>query len=70
MPRTSTYALTNVTLPYVLAVADRGLVDAVRGDPALALGVNVYEGAVTNDGVASAHALELASLDAMVAGAG
>ena len=70
VPRTSTYALTNVTLPYVLAVADRGLVDAVRGDPALALGVNVYEGAVTNDGVASAHALELASLDAMVAGAG
>lgn len=70
VPRTSTYALTNVTLPYVLAIADRGLVEAVRADPALALGVNVYEGAVTNDGVASAHALELASLDAMVAGAG
>ena len=69
VPRTSTYALTNVTLPYVLAIAKRGLVDAVRGDPALARGVNVYAGAVTNDGVASAHALELASLDAMFAGA-
>jgi len=69
VPRTSTYALTNVTLPYVLAIAERGLVDAVRGDPALARGVNVYAGAVTNDGVASAHALELASLDAMFAGA-
>ena len=44
VPRTSTYALTNVTLPYALAIATHGLEDAVRADPALALGVNVYGG--------------------------
>src|SRR5213078_2061815 len=40
VPNTSTYALTNVTLPYALAIADRGLEDALRDDPALARGVN------------------------------
>ncbi len=70
VPRTSTYALTNVTLPYVSAIADLGLVEAVRRDPALARGVNVYEGAVTNDGVAAAHGMELSSLDALLLGAG
>jgi alanine dehydrogenase len=70
VPRTSTYALTNVTLPYVSAIADLGLVEAVRRDPALARGVNVYEGAVTNEGVASAHGMELSSLDALLPGAG
>jgi alanine dehydrogenase len=70
VPRTSTYALTNVTLPYVSAIADHGLVEAVRRDPALARGVNVYEGAVTNDGVASAHGMERSSLDALLPGAG
>ena len=45
VPRTSTYALTNVTLPYVAGDRDRGLEDAIRADPALALGVNVYDGA-------------------------
>ena len=57
VPNTSTYALTNVTLPYALAIADRGLPSAVAEDPALAGGVNVYEGAVTNEGVAEAHGL-------------
>jgi alanine dehydrogenase len=42
VPRTSTYALTNVTLPHVLEIATSGLEGAVRRDPALALGVNVY----------------------------
>jgi alanine dehydrogenase len=59
VPRTSTYALTNVTLPYVLTVADLGLDEAVRRDRALALGVNVLEGSVTNAGVADAHGLPL-----------
>ncbi len=54
VPRTSTYALTNVTLPYVLAIADAGEERAVRDDPALALGVNTWDGHVTNDGVAEA----------------
>jgi alanine dehydrogenase len=59
VPRTSTYALTNVTLPYVQTIADLGLDEAVRRDPALALGVNVLEGSVTNAGVAEAHGLPL-----------
>ena len=54
VPRTSTYALTNVTLPYVLAIANDGEERAVRDDPALALGVNTWDGHVTNDGVAEA----------------
>ena len=57
VPRTSTYALTNVTLPYVQRIADVGLTEAIRRDPALARGVNVLEGDVTNAGVAEAHGL-------------
>lgn len=52
--RTSTFALTNVTLPYALAIANKGLVKAAKEDPALAKGVNVYKGAVTYAGVAQA----------------
>ena len=70
VPRTSTYALTNVTLPYVSAIADRGLDEAVRADPALALGVNVYGGAITNEGVAKAHGLEAVALSRLITGVG
>jgi alanine dehydrogenase len=66
VPRTSTYGLTNVTLPYVLAIADHGLELAVRSDPALAKGVNVWDGHITNEGVAAAHAMAFASLDSLV----
>src|SRR5260370_10417475 len=48
VPNTWTYALTNVTLPYALAIAGRGLEDAVRADPVLAGGLNAYGGALTN----------------------
>jgi alanine dehydrogenase len=68
VPRTSTYALTNVTLPYTLAIAEHGLEEALRADPALALGVNVYGGHVTNPGVAEAHALPLVALHELVDG--
>ena len=68
VPRTSTYALTNVTLPYALAIAERGLEDAIRDDPALALGVNVYAGQVTNAGVAEAHGLDRVPLSSLVDG--
>jgi alanine dehydrogenase len=68
VPNTSTYALTNVTLPYALAIADRGLPSAVAEDPALAGGVNVYEGAVTNEGVAEAHGLEHRHLHELIDG--
>jgi alanine dehydrogenase len=52
VPHTSTYALTNATLPYVLDVAVHGPAVASRRDPALALGLNTYAGKVTNEPVA------------------
>ncbi len=55
VPRTSTYALTNVTLPYICALADKGLRQAVQDDPALARGVNVVRGSVVLAEVARAH---------------
>jgi alanine dehydrogenase len=70
VPRTSTYALTNVTLPYVAAIAERGLDRAMRADPALALGVNIHAGRVTNAGVAGAHGLQATPLPAPVREAG
>ena len=52
VPITSTYALTNATLPYVLALADHGVAEAARRDPGLKLGVNVAAGQVTHPAVA------------------
>lgn len=57
VPRTSTMALTNATLPYVLKLANQGFVDAVRADAALAKGVNCYQGHVTHRGVAETHGM-------------
>jgi alanine dehydrogenase len=68
VPNTSTYALTNVTLPYALAIADRGLAAAVAEDATLAGGVNVYEGVVTSEGVAEAHGLEHRPLSELIGG--
>jgi alanine dehydrogenase len=65
VPHTSTYALTNVTLPYALAIANNGWKEASRLDPALALGLNVHEGQIVSAPVAHAHgfpAVELADL--------
>ena len=59
VPETSTRALTNATLPYVLALADHGWRAATAADPALALGLNVVDGQVTNAGVATALGLPL-----------
>jgi alanine dehydrogenase len=58
VPHTSTYALTNVTLPYILEVALDGVEGAARHDPALALGVNVVAGKITNGPVAEFLGLE------------
>jgi alanine dehydrogenase len=63
VPITSTKALTNATLPYVEAIADHGLAEAVARDPALARGVNVLNGKVTYEAVAEAHGLEYHPLD-------
>jgi alanine dehydrogenase len=54
VPITSTFALTNATLPYIIAIADKGVVGAARCNPALAQGVNVMEGKVTIAEVAEA----------------
>jgi alanine dehydrogenase len=62
VPRTSTYALTNVTLPYVLAIASAGAEEAVRADPALKLGVNTWDGALVNDAVGEATGVASSSL--------
>jgi len=70
VPRTSTYALTNVTRPYAVEIASLGLEGAVRADPALALGVNAYRGRITNAGVAEAHGLEATPLHDLVDGLG
>ncbi|MBI5832589.1 MAG: alanine dehydrogenase [Armatimonadetes bacterium] len=58
VPRTSTLALTNATLPYALAIARAGLPDAARRDPALALGINVQSGRLTCPAVARAFGLD------------
>jgi alanine dehydrogenase len=57
VPVTSTKALTNATLPYVEAIANLGLREAVAGDAALAKGVNVVDGRLTYEAVADAHGL-------------
>jgi alanine dehydrogenase len=57
VPHTSTYALTNVTLPYALAIANHGWKEASRLDPALALGLNVHDGQIVSAPVAEAHGL-------------
>jgi alanine dehydrogenase len=63
VPQTSTCALTNVTLGYALAIASRGWKDAVRADAALAAGVNVAGGHITNAAVAQAFGRELRAPD-------
>jgi len=62
VPHTSTYALTNVTLPYAVELANRGWQGALRRDPALALGLNTHDGALTNAPVAEAHGYESVTL--------
>jgi alanine dehydrogenase len=63
VPHTSTYALTNVTMPYALELANQGWREAMRRDPALALGLNTHAGQVTYGPVAEAHGLKALSLD-------
>jgi alanine dehydrogenase len=60
VPHTSTYALTNATLPYILEVAEAGVAAAVERDPALRLGVSTVAGKVTNPAVAEALGVEAA----------
>jgi alanine dehydrogenase len=66
VPNTSTYALTNATLPYVVELADKGWQDALSADPALALGLNTHEGLLTNAPVAAAHGYESVTVESVL----
>jgi alanine dehydrogenase len=66
VPYTSTYALTNATLSYGLALADKGIPAALQDDHALAKGLNAYQGKITHTGVAAAFGLTAAPLKEVV----
>jgi alanine dehydrogenase len=57
VPHTSTFALTNVTLPYAVSLASLGWLGALQADPALAAGLSTYHGLLTSEPVAEAHGL-------------
>ncbi|MGH3459938.1 MAG: alanine dehydrogenase [Kribbellaceae bacterium] len=67
VPNTSTHALTNVTMPYALELANKGWRDALRSDRSLALGLNTYDGHLTYGPVAEAHELDALTLDEVLA---
>ncbi|WP_089010204.1 alanine dehydrogenase [Micromonospora viridifaciens] len=67
VPNTSTHALTNVTLPYALELANQGWRQALRSDPALALGLNTHAGRVVYGPVAEAHNLDVLPLAEVLA---
>jgi len=67
VPNTSTYALTNVTLPYAVALANKGWKQALKDDKALALGLNTHAGKVTYPAVAEAFGYELLTLESALA---
>ena len=66
VPRTSTFALTNTTLPYVEQIAKQGIVGAVRSDPALAQGVNVWRGEVVCEGAAEACGVDARAVEELI----
>jgi alanine dehydrogenase len=66
VPRTSTFALTNATLPYTLKLANKGFLTAITSDPGLKEGVNTYAGKLTYEAVAEAQGLEYTPLDDML----
>ena len=66
VPRTSTFALTNETLPFALRLAKYGAVDAFKRDPHLKRGVNTYRGKVTYEAVAGAQGLEYSQIDKLI----
>jgi alanine dehydrogenase len=70
VPNTSTYALTNATLPYTVALADKGWVQACRDDHSLALGLNTHDGTLTNGPVGEATGFDAVAVDEVLAGLG
>lgn len=69
VPRTSTFALTNATLPYALRIANHGFLDAINSDPGLKEGVNTHAGHLTYEAVAVDQGLEYKPLDELLGGA-
>jgi alanine dehydrogenase len=68
VPRTSTFALTNATLPYALALANKGFERAIQEDAGLAEGVNTYAGKLTYEAVATSQNLEYTPLEGLIDG--
>ena len=68
VPRTSTFALTNATLPYALALANKGFEKAIADDKGLAEGVNTYAGKLTYEAVATSQNLEYTPLNSLIDG--
>jgi alanine dehydrogenase len=68
VPRTSTFALTNATLPYAIALANKGFEQAIKEDAGLREGVNTYAGKLTYEAVATSQNLEYTPLDKLVDG--
>lgn len=66
VPRTSTFALTNATLPYALALANKGFEQAIKDDAGLQEGVNTYAGKLTYDAVAESQGLEYTPLASLI----
>ena len=66
VPRTSTFALTNATLPYALKLANKGFFEAIRSDAGLKAGVNTYAGHCTYEAVAGSQGLPSISIDALI----
>jgi len=67
VPHTSTYALTNVTIPYAIEIANRGWRAALRADNSFAPGLNTHDGAITCQPVAEAHGLSWTPIDEVLA---
>jgi alanine dehydrogenase len=67
VPNTSTYALTNATLPYTVALADKGWQQACRDDHSLALGLNTHAGQLTNGPVGEAVGMDAVPVDSVLA---
>jgi alanine dehydrogenase len=66
VPRTSTFALTNATLPFTLKLANKGLKEAIRSDPHLKNGVNTYAGHITYQAVAESQGLDYKPIDELI----
>lgn len=68
VPHTSTHALTNATLSYALDIADKGILKSMKENPALAKGLNTYQGKVTHGGVSTALGLRLTPVEEVIGG--